>query len=255
MANPIMPNGLGSPQSIYSASTVKRHEVGARGFLPDGRVFYYARNTSASILAAGELMVRPDIVPNHGNLATVTTALVVGSPKVGAITLGATLMTANQYADGYMAVVDGGGQGHLYKVKSHSAVASAGTLSDLVLFDEIAVVSDAGTEVSLIPNAYDNPSQSDVDQLDIPVGVPTFAIPAGDTTTQYGWLQTWGECPVLCDAAVAALAQAVTIGTGLVGAVEEDNTLTGVSQEFIVGFNVTALVDTEFQIVDLRIRP
>ena len=74
-------------------------------------------------------------------------------------------------------------------------------------------------------------------------------------TPSWGWVQTWGPCTVLCDESVAAEGEAITIGTGAAGAVEEDDTATTVSQEFIVGYNLTPLIVDEHQMVDLRIRP
>ena len=60
---------------------------------------------------------------------------------------------------------------------------------------------------------------------------------------------------MLCDEAVTAEGQAITIGTSVAGSAEEDDTATTVSQEFIIGYNLTPLVDAEHQLVDLRIRP
>jgi hypothetical protein len=104
MANPRIPNGAGSPHSIYQVSTTQWHKVGQRGFLDDGRIFYYTRNTGASALDVGKLTVARDPVANHSNLATTTNSLVVGQRNiiVGAITPGATAITADQYAEGWL---------------------------------------------------------------------------------------------------------------------------------------------------------
>jgi len=255
MANPILDNGQGANQSIYEVSTVEKHAYGQRARFEDGRVFYYTRHQGSAALSIGELMVAPELVGNHQNMATATNVLAVSVLDIGNITLGATAATANQYRFGYLAVTDGGGQGQYFRIRSHSAVASAGVMSDLVVFDGPHTASDAGTTVSLHTSLYDTPQQSNTDQADVLVGVPVITIPAGNTTTQFGWLQTWGPCPVLFDEAVAAFGQALVPGTSTAGSVEEDDTATTVSQEPIVGYNIAAGVDTEFQLVDLRIRP
>ena len=252
-ATPILHNGVGSPQSVNASSITRYHTIGTRGVLQDGRVYYYARNGTAAELSAGKLYSRVNGVANHQNLATTTTSLAVGSDIATGITLGATAAAAGLYRDGYLAVTDGGAQGSYYKIVSHDDIASAGTGSFL-LDSPIAVVSDANTTVSLIRNAYDDPQISVTDQQDVVLGVPNFTIPIGSTTTQYGWIQTWGECPVLCDESVAAFGQCIVPGSSTAGSVEEDDTATTVSQEPIVGYNVTALVDTEYQVIDLRIR-
>lgn len=255
MGNPILDNGQGANQSIYEISTIERHTFGQRARFEDGRVFYYTRNMGSAALAIGELHVAPQIVNNHQNMATATNALAVSDVNVGNITLGATLATENQYRFGYLVATDGGGQGQYFRIRSHSAVASAGVMSDLVLFDGPHTASDAGTTVSLHTSLYDTPQQSNTDQQDVLIGVPIITFPAGDTTAQFGWMQTWGPCPVLFDEAVATVGQCLVPGTGTAGSVEEDDTATTVSQEPIVGYNIAIGVDTEFHLVDLRIRP
>ncbi len=258
MGNPILYNGVASPQSIYQVNaTGGHHSVGTRGFLPDGRVFYYTRNTGAAELTRGKLYVRGDLVANHQNLATDHTLVSVGANElpVGAVTPGATAVTAHQYANGYLVVTDAGGEGSYYKIRENTAFTSATADGSITLYDPIAVAFDASTTVSLHVNAFDNPQISNTDQQDVLVGVPTFTIPIGSTTEQWGWVQTWGECPVLCSAAIATFGQALVPSTTVQGAVEEDNTATTVSQEPIVGYNIAALVDTEYQLVNLMIRP
>ena len=256
MANPRLPNGLGSPQSIYQASTTKWHKVGQRGFFDDGRVFYYTRNTGAAALGAGNLLVRGDVVPNHQNLATTTASLVVGKTNipVGAITPGATAVTANQYAEGFLNVTVNVAGTCYYKIRSNSAFTSATADGSVELYDPIALVSDATTTVSFHANAFDDPVISATDQQDVLVGVPMVAIPIGSTTPYYGWVQTWGECSVWGDEAIATFRQALTTGTGTAGQIEEDDTATTDSQEPLVGYNIAATVDGGYQLIDLKIR-
>ena len=252
MANPFLINGECSPQSIYAVTTEPTHKVGTRAVSEDGHVFYYASNTGAAALAAGKLMIRPALIPEHAEM-DVTTG-VAGSYTITGITPGAVAGAANLYADGYCVVTDGAGEGHRYKVRSHAAI-TASVAFDITLYDPIKVALDTNSTVTLLHNAYANPIISVADQLDVPVGVPCVEIPIGSTTPQYGWLQTWGECGVLQDEAVSVIGDALTIGTSTVGALESDDTATTVSQEFIVGYTLTNAVDTEYSAVYLTIRP
>lgn len=258
MANPYLVNGTASPFSIYAAHTLASmagqgpHKIGTKAQTEDGRVFFWGRNTGSAALAVGQLYVRADTVPNHSELDVTTGE--AGSYTITGITIGATALTANQYKDGYCHVTDGAGEGHTYRIRSHAAALASATDVQITLYDAIAVALDTNSTISLQRNGYDTPLISAVDQLDYPVGVPTVTIPAGNVTEQWGWFQTYGEASVLQDETIAAICQALTIGTGVAGAVEEDDTATTVSQEVIVGFNLTATVDTEYSPVFLTIR-
>lgn len=251
MANPLIGDVGASPVSIYATTTEQTHPTGTRGYLADGRVFYWACNKTAAALTRGEVQVRVDPVAEH--VDEVNDTLVVGSKAV-VFTPAAAGGVADLYAEGYLVVNDGGGEGGYYKVRSHAAI-TASTAFTVNLYDEVAVVSSAATNLTLVHNAYMNPQQSNVDQLDVVVGVPPTTIAAGDTTPQYGWLQTWGECPVLHDATVAALGEMAVVSETTAGAVTVDATATTLPQMPIVGRMITLGVSTEYNPIDLMIRP
>jgi len=252
-AQPIVGSGP-SNQSIYEVKTSQAHPIGTRGYLPDGRVFFYTLNDTAAALNVGQVIVASDIVANHQNVATATNSLAVGASVVRDVTLGATAAAADLYKDGYLAVTDAGGQGQTFQLRSHDLVGSGGT-GDFPIYGSVAVASDASTTVSLFRNLYAGPQISQTNQQDVVVGIPTTTIPVGSSAAQYGWLQTWGPAAVLFGAAIGTVGQAVVPDTSVQGAVEEDNTATTVSQEPIVGYTMSIGVDTEYQMVDLRIRP
>ena len=136
-------------------------------------------------------------------------------------------------------------EGHLYKIRKHAAIASAGT-GDFELYDGAAVASDANTTVSLFYNLYDQIVISVADQADVAVGIPQATINA----SEYGWVQTWGPSTGLCDE-VTAVGNVLTIGSSVVGALEVQDLIA----EQAVGIAMSVGVDTEYQMVDLRIRP
>jgi hypothetical protein len=208
-------------------------------------VYFYAL-APATAMAASELQVTAAIDTAFNEMA-VAVAASAGVSTIN-VTPGASTAAADTYADGYAAVTDAAGQGQIFKIKSHAAIASA-TAFDLVLYDEIETALTTSSTISIVANPYSAPQQSNTTVAEVPVGVANVAIGANE----YGWLQTAGPCSCLFDEAVA-IGQAVTVGTGTAGAVEEDDTATTVSQEFIVGYTLMAGVDTESQIVDLCIR-
>ena len=212
---------LGGPIQITNAdirenTTTKHHPIGTLGVTTDGRSFRYAF-AGASDLVAGNLQVAADPVANHQNrlIDDVVTAPAIGDKKVTLLSIGATALTADQYADGYLNVRDNTGEGYLYQIEGHSAYASAAT--DVVVFlkDPIEVALDSTTEVSLEYNPWDNVVISATDQADLPVGIAH----AATTLSQFGWVQTHGLASAFCDETFASGGD-LTIGTGAAGQVE-----------------------------------
>ena len=260
---PILANGLATDQSVYDISTKPRLAVGTRGALLDGRVFYYAYNHSTTALEGGELLVTATVTPNHHDqVVNAASDFALGAIDVVFNPAGTAIVPV-EYVDGWAFISDVAGEGQIFKIKSHAENAGSAQ-SNAVLYDPVDIAADASSTISLVRNQYMLAQQSNTTVSEIPVGVPLKTITAATTAATgstkvvdpyYGWVQTWGACPVLFDEAVTAEGQAITIGTGAVGAVEADDTATTVSQEFIVGYNLTPGVDNEHQLVDLRIRP
>ena len=79
----------------------QRQKLGTRAVLPDGRAFYYAKNSSAAISSAGQLVDGIALVGDHDMDLTATAAQAVGTDAVS-IEVPTTDLTANQYKDGYL---------------------------------------------------------------------------------------------------------------------------------------------------------
>jgi len=227
---------LGTPrviadQDAREVSTTQNLPLGSKAVTPDGRVFRYAR-IGASNVVAGNLLVNADLVANHTNRTCVAAA--IGATKVS-VNIGATAATANQYKDGYLVINDAAGEGIAYKIVGHPAHAGSGALV-VTLGEPVMVALTSSSEATLKLNPWADVVISATDQADMPVGVPNVNIPA----TNYGWLQTGGECAVWADEAVAK-GLALTIGTGVAGQVEALDA----AGEFQIGVASEALVDTE----------
>ncbi len=237
--------------------------MGSRGVLGDGRVFYYARNATAGALTLGEVIVTATVTPDHHDqTVNAATDFRLGLLDV-VLNPAATAIVLEEYDQGYVFISDSTGRGINYQIQTHAGNAGSAQ-STAKLYHPVVVATGAGSTVSLVRNPYSQAQQSNTTVSEVPVGIPmaTLAAAAGvatataaaDTPT-FGWLQTWGPCPVLCGENIAAEGRAVAISSGTLGAGDEDDNVTTVSQEFIVGYNLTPFVNGEQQMVDLRIRP
>ena len=215
------------------------HNIGEAVRMADQRVFRYAKASAA--LVAGYLYCAAAPKTNHHNVAA-TVAAAIGAKKV-TVQLGATAAVANEYAEGYFVASDNAPEGQTYKIKSHPAADSAGTL-EITLFDPLKTAATTASEFCLVHNNYIDVVGSTT-QTHTPAGVPMVAVTAAD---DYCWLQTAGICAILADETVAVGAEA-TIGSSVAGAVEtKDSDL-----EKVVAMALVAGVDTEFRPMMLEI--
>ena len=107
-----------------SASAIGNLSLGTRGVTPDGRVFYYAKNSSAAITTAGQIVDGIAAVAAH-DMDVAATATTVGSLSV---TSGTSLtVTKNQYQDGYIIFNDGPGQGEVSATVTNPAALTGNT--------------------------------------------------------------------------------------------------------------------------------
>lgn len=213
--NPMIYGGTGSPQSIYEDSTVKRHEVGARGFLPDGRVFYYARN-GAVALEAGKIVMSEVNTSAYVDLAVDTPA--VGDTQFE-ITTGASAMTAlgtsadPEFENG-LAVVSSGttGASFSYPIIGHDDIGTTAT-GTVYLGAPIVEAFNADATVTVNKSPWADVLIAAAAQAHMVCGVPLCDVTASTAAAPvYHWVQTWGLAGVWHDAATAAGA-ALTSGT------------------------------------------
>jgi len=192
-------------QSIYESNTTQQAPLGTRLEVGD-RVFYYAQAENTYV--AGTVLCSPVMSASHQADILTPVAASSGSQALS-ITLGEEV-SANQYAEGYLAVSNGtaGDEnvGYLYRIKSHTAVASAGTLV-LNLYDPLEKKITTAAELNLVPNMYNSVTIGS-SALGLAVGVA----PCDVTSAGYFWLQTYGPAAPLNEDATPA-AVAVKLGT------------------------------------------
>lgn len=211
--------GQAGPIPYNSSSTDASNVtlVGAKFDTSDGREFAIVQN-AGTILAAGKFVMGPKPIANHQNL--VTTAFTAYSangnqPAQVTVTLGGTIVTANQYATGFAIVNAGTGLGQTLRIASHPAQATTTGNVVITLEDSPVTALDTTSKISLRLNAYGSPNGTDVRTDGVIVtdhtaltgqilGVPVGAIPASTSTlATYGLVQTKGLVAALNDATTA----------------------------------------------------
>lgn len=223
-----------SDQDINTISSTKNAELlGQVATTSDGRTYRYAK-AGAAELAPGKLTVNADVDSNVVNEG-VNVAAAVGSTTVQ-LDAGGNI-AADAYAGGYLTINDAAGEGRSYFVVGNSAGTTAVDVT-VYLKEPLSVALTTSSEATLTVSPYSAVVISATDQADKAVGVPNVTV----TAAYYCWLQTGGVCAVLWDEAVAK-GLALTIGTGVAGAVEAADA----AGEQEIGVSIMAGVDTEYQ--------
>ncbi len=219
--------------------------LGQRAQTSDGKAFRYGVNGTGSgtALSAGQLMQGAVVSTNHQNRTGVTT---VAGQSVVTFAVGATLVSSNQYAQGYLNVNAGTGAGQMLLISGNTSALSSGSPT-VNLADEIITATLASdSKFSLIPNLYSAVIQHSATLAAGPAGVTQLAVP----DTYYAWFQVGGECSVLGDAGAAAAGAPITYSddtAGAVGPYETD------AVGPVLGFATQLGVSTEYRAVFLTI--
>jgi hypothetical protein len=229
-------------QDARTVSATKLHDLGTVCETADGRVYRYAK-AGASNLAAGLVNTGTARVTNH-TINSVATAAAVGARSVNITLAGATATTLDQYADGYLTVIDSAGVGSAYRVEGNPVIASSGT-GVVQLSEGIATALTTSSKVSLIYNPWD---------LTI-VQTGSVALPANGTNNvavtaaNYFWSQTAGIASVLSDGVITKGAGAIL--SDAVGGAVEIEAAASVNQR--IGFAPDATVDAKYYPVYLTL--
>lgn len=224
-------------------SSAQNQPLGSKAETVDGREFKYGL-AGASNLAIGKLAQQAAVVANHQNIS-VAAAAAAGATQV-TVTLGATAATANQYAGGYLNVIDVAGAGATYLIAGHPAASSSGSLV-VSLAEPITTALTTSSKANLTTNPYASMVISATTTISYITGVPGIAV----TAAFYGWFQTRGVASVLSDGAVTA-------GVGL----KPSDAVTGAAEAEVAGDTTVRIgvaynnntVDTKYSAAYLNIR-
>lgn len=252
--NPALIGGGTSAQSVHSVVTSPLHEVGTRGCLQDGREFEYVRSQHATAIGKGKLVTYDPVAAAVDKLA------VAAAAAIGATSVSVTVATTsdNQYAGAWLSIDDDAGEAELYRIVGHALNATTtvfnldrGLVVALTTSTTVTIVNDANTvKISAAVTAQAQP-------VEVAAGVTLVSVGAGDTTSQYFWVQKKGLANVLFGTAVGAVGQPCYHGedAGSFQVVTMDHADTTDRTEIVNLGTIAALlpVDSEYHVVRLNI--
>ena len=228
--------------------------LGTVGILPDGRKFRYAKNSSAAITTAGQIVEGEAMVAAHDMDVPVTAQTAAGSSTIS-LEVPTTDLTLNQYANGYIYINDGEGQGEVYRILSHPAHDASDDATCVFTLDgEVTKTQLETTSLcGLVYNPYFNVAIIDGDGTRVgrPLGVSTAPV----TANYYTWIQTNGICAVLAGAAVGVVGDGMKVSqaSGESGAADLFDTSTNQDTEPIGSAIGIAAVATDYQLIYLAL--
>ena len=192
-------------------TSAQKHKLGTRMQIAD-REFVYVQ--------AGEAITAGLLVDGMAGTAAHQVDLAVSAASAGATTVtlsGSLTITKDQYKDGWLIFNDVEEEGHMYRIKSNTAVSSA-TGCVLTLDEEDGLVTAITTsqQVGIYENAHKEVEIHDHDDIDnAPLGWACVDI----ADTYYGWICDKGFTTALIDGTPGIATQLVA-SQGVAGAVE-----------------------------------
>jgi len=225
---------------VFTASALPMNDIGTVMLDSQGRELRYIKNGAVALLTA-RLVSAPANLTNHHAMAVDTPAIAATTLTV---TLGATAAVLNEYAGGFLNVVDDTGEGYTYEVLSHPAADSAATLV-VTLKDPIKVAFGASATVDLVHNPF-NGVIAAATATDLPVGVTVVPIPVNN----FGWVVKSGQTACLAEATLTLGAQ---LEAGTAGGVDELNDVSDPILKVFVGYAHVAGVSGEHPLINVRL--
>lgn len=199
-------------------------ELGYEGVTANGRTYRFCLIGGTSTVTPGTLLVAPAAPSNStglaiaaltaqpqstatGDTATGTAALSTGSLAF-AITNGSTSVTQDQFAGGYVDVLQTSGTNPgptTYQLRGNSAGGNGATVT-LYLAEPLQQLAGAltpGTDtVNLRVNTYANVVSSST--LAQPVGIVPVQVPNSASAQYYAWIQTKGQASAVAQGSITA---------------------------------------------------
>lgn len=173
-------------------TTGKKHRLGTRMELPDGRVFYYA--FSSGTIGAGKLVMQSS-VNTAQERGRVVAAAALGTRAIVVTNSGASL-ALDKLADGTIYVSDGAAEGHMYVIKGHPAAATTATFK-ITIDEEDGIADEALTTTSRVGLRQNKWLDAKLFDSNSFTGIPLGVAPVEVVDDRYFWCQTWGSAAIL----------------------------------------------------------
>jgi hypothetical protein len=211
-------------------TTTKQTQFGALGTTEDGRMFRYVSFGGTTTIVPGVLLQAAVATTNATGL-TITAVgtggqtaanLLAGSTTL-VLTNGSTAVTADEFAEGFLEVVQtsGSNEGPIqYRIKGNTAAAATtGYITVFLVASEPlrnAQTLVAGTDTA---NLWVSPYQGAIitTTVNVPIGVTVNQVVNTSTVTNYGWVQCRGEAIALQDASSLVIGNTVGPSTTTAG--------------------------------------
>ena len=185
-------NGIVIRQGIYQESITQKADLGHFIDLEDGRRFRYCK--AEGVITKAHMAQSAILNTDHENeIQTVIWS--IGDTEVTCVVTNAP--TKNDYAEGFLVINDGIGEGEMYKIKSNSGASP----TVLKLYDAIRVATAVGSLATLVQSKYRDVvvAVKGANPSGVPVGVPLITITTGG---YYFWAQTRGYCTMHIESSV-----------------------------------------------------
>lgn len=213
---------------LQTLTTTKQTQYGAVGVTADGRQFRYVSFGGTSTVAPGLLMQAAVSSTNSQGLAITaagtsvqTTATLLAGSTTLVVTNGATAVTQDQFAEGYLEVLQTSGSNNgpiSYKIKGNSAAAATTGYIIVTLAEPLrnATTLVAGTDTV---NLWASPFSAVVatTTVNVPIGVTVTQAVNTSTVTNYGWVQSKGPTTAFFDASSAVIGNTIGPSTTTAG--------------------------------------
>jgi hypothetical protein len=187
---------FGEEANPFAESSTQLFPLGTMLMYGD-RIFRYGK-LGGTAVTAGKLLQTAAAVTTHRDLACPTPSATVGGRAGDAfiqVTLGGTnAATLDQYAGGYVNLLDAAGEGQLLKIRSNAATAHSTAMS-VKLHDKIATVTTSSTKADLIADPWNGLIVAPTTFTGPVIGVTVVDM----TADYYGWFQVSGPSSVLYD--------------------------------------------------------
>jgi len=215
-------------QDLNTWSTTKQVQYGAIGQTEDGRVFRYVSLGGTTTVGPG-LLVQAAVgktnstalaIPAVGTGGQATANLATGSTLL-VVTNGATAVTQDEFAEGFLEVLQTSGTNEgpvKYRIRGNSAAAASTGYIQVYLAEPLRnpEVLVAGTDTV---NLWTSPFQAVVTTttVNIPIGVTVTQAVNSSTVTNYGWVQCKGFAEGINDGSSVVIGNTVGPSTTTAG--------------------------------------
>lgn len=214
------------PSTIYGKAgwekdktTVKKHRLGTRMELRDGRVFYYA--LANGVIGAGKLVMQKAVKnSSHITNLALKQAHAVGRTDI-VFTNAGSQFAKTELNDGFVFINDVDGEGHVYAIREagntqsgpNNIIGITDTHALLVLEedDQIAEALTTNSQIGIRTNKFLDAELWDNTAID---GICLGAAPTEIANNEFFWVQSWGEAALFTNGTVILGKQVIARGTG-----------------------------------------